>query len=65
MTRKVELFESNNPFDLQKYVNDFLETIRDDEYIDIQYNAPNMQDMQPGMTPIWTAMVVYRGRNES
>jgi hypothetical protein len=64
MTRKIELFEAPNAFDLQVQVNSFLETIREDEHIDIQYNAPSLRDMQPGMKPVWTAMVVYRVRND-
>lgn len=63
MRRKIEFFESNNIWNLQEQVNDFLSENIENDILDVQYcqsstHLPNTNDDDWNI--IYTAMVFYK-----
>lgn len=58
---KVKLFDENHEKDLEDAINEFLETIDDDDFIDIRFSVSTMYDYKEQIY-CYSALILYRSK---
>ncbi|NLD26537.1 MAG: sporulation protein Cse60 [Acholeplasmataceae bacterium] len=58
---KVKLFDENHEKDLEDAINEFLETIDDDDIIDIRFSVSTMYDYKEQIY-CYSALILYRSK---
>lgn len=56
---KVKVFDEGHEKDLEEAINDFLKTIKDDDFIDIKYQVSTMYDYKEQIY-CYSAIIVYK-----
>jgi len=56
---KVKIFDEGHEKDLEDALNDFLKTLKDDDFVDIKYQISTMYDYKEQVY-CYSALLIYR-----